>query len=57
MQNNAETETGLTVLIPVKKEIGSISAEAAGGVGGLLDHTPKIANNAVRTAGTPVIIN
>lgn len=46
----------LTVFIPIKKEIGSIRADAAGGVGGLLDHTPNIANKAVKTAGTPVVI-
>ena len=36
--------------------MGSIRADAAGGVGGLLDHTPNIANKAVKTAGAPVVI-
>ena len=44
----------LTSLIPTKNETGSIRADAAGGVGGLLDQTPKIANKAVNTAGAPI---
>ena len=46
-----------TVLIPTKKETGSTRAEGEGGVGGLLDQTPKIANNAVITAGAPVTMS
>ena len=41
--------------MPVKKDTGSVIAEADGGVGGLLDQNPNIAINAAIIAGKPNI--
>lgn len=53
----ANTVLVLTSLIPVKNEVGLITADADGGVGGALDVKPKIANNAATIPGPLITAN
>ena len=46
-----------TCLIPLKKLSDSSSAEADGGVGGLLEQKPTVASAAARQQGTLYICN